>query len=31
MLTVLIQIDEVAALMKSAGVEPNDTTKKILQ
>jgi hypothetical protein len=25
------KIDEVAALMKSAGVEPNETTKKILQ
>lgn len=25
------QIDEVAALMKAAGVEPNETTKKILQ
>ena len=27
----LSQIEEVAALMKTAGVEPNETTKKILQ
>lgn len=25
------KIEEVAALMKAAGVEPNETTKKILQ
>lgn len=31
MAVLVLQIEEVAALMKAAGVEPNETTRKILQ